>query len=139
MFDLNSITDSPVGIIERSFALLIDWGILVFASIMAYIIFGNHVLINLQVIAIVYFTFTPLLWRGYTIGKRVLSIRIARVSYRKLTFPTMFLREVIGVILYQLTLGLLTIVSIYLVTTRDDRRSIHDIIAGTFVTSHHPD
>ncbi|WP_017186881.1 RDD family protein [Alkalibacillus haloalkaliphilus] len=136
---MNSITDSPVGIIERSFALLIDWGILVFASIMAYIIFGNHVLINLQVIAIVYFTFTPLLWRGYTIGKRVLSIRIARVSYRKLTFPTMFLREVIGVILYQLTLGLLTIVSIYLVTTRDDRRSIHDIIAGTFVTSHHPD
>ncbi|MDV2582886.1 RDD family protein [Alkalibacillus haloalkaliphilus] len=134
-----SVSDSPIGIIERSFALLIDWGILIFASIMAYIIFGNHVFINLQVIAIAYFTFTPLLWSGYTIGKRVLAIRIAQVNNSKLTFPTMFLREVIGVILYQLTLGLLTIVSIYLVTTRDDRRSVHDLIAGTFVTSHHPD
>lgn len=76
----------------------------------------------------------PVIWGGYTIGKRICGIRIRKVS--DLTPPgigTMLLRNIVGGLVYALTLGIGVIVSIFMVALREDKRSIHDFIAGTEV------
>lgn len=87
-----------------------------------------------NIMYIIYLLITPLLWRGYVIGKRICKINIQRVDGRKLTIGTMILRELIGkVLLTSITFGISTIISIFMISLRKDKRAIHDLIAGTFV------
>ncbi|CFJ41051.1 RDD family [Mycobacterium tuberculosis] len=52
---------------------------------------------------------------------------------------TMLLRVFVGMYLvYGITLGIGAIVSAIMVAAREDKRSIHDLIAGTYVTSNNP-
>ncbi|WP_134700203.1 RDD family protein [Ammoniphilus sp. YIM 78166] len=87
------------------------------------------------VVNLIYATFLPLLWGGYTIGKRLLSIRISRSDSLPLSLGTMLLREVFGKMLLALiTFGITLIVSAFMVALREDKRAIHDLIAGTYVS-----
>ncbi|MBU8878626.1 RDD family protein [Bacillus sp. FJAT-29790] len=82
----------------------------------------------------IYLVITPLLWSGYVIGKRLCKIKIKRVDGEKLTILNMFLREVVGMyILVAITFGIAAIVSGLMVIFREDKRGIHDLIAGTYV------
>lgn len=82
----------------------------------------------------------PLLWNGYTIGKRVVGIRIAPVACKKLTLLTLVIREFfVKTILYGAGFGVLSLISIYLISTRADKRSIHDLLAKTYITSNLPE
>lgn len=47
----------------------------------------------------------------------------------------MFLRSIVASIIYVITLGLGFIISAIMVAAREDKRSIHDFIAGTYVTT----
>ena len=140
---MNVLKDSPVGIIQRGFALLIDLIIIFTFALTLHLIFFNESVsfassLILRVAAIfpfLYAVFLPLFWNGYTIGKRIVGIRIARASGEKLTLVTMIIRELLVNLLYYITFGILTLISIYLVSTRDDKRSIHDLLSGTYVTS----
>ncbi|GAA5416838.1 hypothetical protein Pryu01_01877 [Paraliobacillus ryukyuensis] len=83
---------------------------------------------------VLYGTIVPVLWGGYNIGKRILRIKIKRIDEEKVTWKNMILREVIGknVIAY-LTFGITTIVSVFMIIFREDKRAVHDLIAGTYV------
>ena len=93
---------------------------------------------NSTLIDFLYTLIVPILWYGYTVGKRIMGIRIVRVDGEKLGIGTMLLREFVAGIVYIVTLGLGMIVSAFMVGLRKDHRAIHDFIAGTYVTSNKP-
>ena len=53
---------------------------------------------------------------------------------RNLAYGTMLLRVLVGGSCIRLTLGIALIVSAFMVGIREDKRAIHDFIAGTYVT-----
>lgn len=76
----------------------------------------------------------PVYWNGYTIGKRMCGIRIRKFDFLEPPgIGTMLLRNLVAGIVYALTLGIGLIVSIFMVALREDKRSLHDFIAGTEV------
>ena len=85
-----------------------------------------------------YMLIVPILWYGYTVGKRIMGIRIVRMDGKKLGIGTMLLRYLVAALVYAITLGIGFIVSAFMVGIRKDHRAIHDFIAGTYVISNKP-
>ncbi|MCA1056001.1 RDD family protein [Rossellomorea aquimaris] len=90
-------------------------------------------------ITFIYVLITPVLWKGYVVGKRIAGIRIVRKDGRNVHIGNMLMRNIVGGLAYVLTLGIGLIVSAFMVGLREDKRSIHDFIAGTYVTHAKPD
>lgn len=85
-------------------------------------------------LSFLYSLIVPVVWGGYTIGKRICGVKIRKVKDQ--TPPgigTMLLRNVVAGIIYGLTFGVAAIVSAFMVGLREDKRSLHDFIAGTEV------
>lgn len=89
--------------------------------------------------AILYFVLLPAFVYGYTVAKRVLNIRIVKMDGSDVGLGTMVLREVLTGLIYGLTFGLAIIVSMFMVALRKDKRALHDLIAGTYVTHDKPE
>ncbi|MEH7443823.1 RDD family protein [Bacillus sp. JJ1122] len=87
---------------------------------------------------LLYTLLVPVVWSGYTVGKKIVGVRIAKVNGEKLGFGTMLMRTVVSGLVYLLTLGIGVIVSAFMVGLRKDKRAIHDFIAGTYVTYEKP-
>ncbi|MDH6669727.1 putative RDD family membrane protein YckC [Paenibacillus sp. LBL] len=104
-------------------------------SIIAGIITGNYE--NEPISNLIYALYgllVPVYWNGYTIGKRICRIRIRKFDFLEPPgIGTMLLRNLVAGIVYALTLGIGIIVSIFMVALREDKRSLHDFIAGTEV------
>lgn len=82
-----------------------------------------------------YLTILPIFWSGYIIGKRICRIRVCNNNGQRLTFFQMLIREVlIKYALAMLTFGLVNVASIMMMIIRKDKRGIHDLAAGTYVT-----
>lgn len=129
-----------VGFWKRLFAGVLD-GIIVSAplAIIFGVITGDWENENFSTLFnFLYMVIVPILWYGYTVGKRIMGIRIVRMDGKKLGIGTMLLRYVVAALVYAITLGLGFIVSAFMVGIRKDHRSIHDFIAGTYVTSNEP-
>lgn len=92
----------------------------------------------INVMSFLYTLLLPVLWQGYTVGKRIVGIRIAKVDGTKLGVGAMFLRAIVATFVYAVTLGLAVIASAFMVWLRKDKRSVHDLIAGTYVTYEKP-
>ncbi|MFA1821043.1 RDD family protein [Virgibacillus oceani] len=88
--------------------------------------------------SLLYFVLVPVLWYGYTVGKRLVGIRIVKMDGSNVTLGTILLRYAITGFIYGLSLGIALIVSIFMVALREDKRTIHDFIAGTYVTYNKP-
>ncbi|GAE28357.1 hypothetical protein JCM9140_4577 [Halalkalibacter wakoensis JCM 9140] len=88
---------------------------------------------------LLYSILLPVLWYGYTVGKRLLGIRIVKLDGSDVGFGTMLLRVVVAGFVYALTLMIAFIVSVFMVAFRKDKRSIHDMLAKTYVTYNKPD
>lgn len=137
---IESLEMNPVGFWRRFGAMLLDG--LLFGlplSLLLSIILGgeeNDYLID--VITFLYLLLLPLFWNGYTIGKRVVGIRIVKMNGENVGIGNMLLRELVGRLIYIITFGIGLIVSAIMVAVREDKRSIHDLIAGTYVTSNQP-
>ncbi|WP_454190147.1 RDD family protein [Paenibacillus sp. Marseille-Q7038] len=87
-----------------------------------------------EVLLMLYFLLLPVFWNGFTVGKYLCGIQIRRVLDKSPpTVKNMLLRFFVGSLVYAVTLGIVQIVSGYFVITREDKRSIHDLIAGTEV------
>ncbi|WP_409299399.1 RDD family protein [Peribacillus sp. SCS-26] len=86
----------------------------------------------------VYSLIIPTVWYGYTVGKKIMGIRIAKVNGGKVGIGTMLMRNLVGGLIYGLTIGIALIVSAFMVGMRKDKRALHDLIAGTYVTSDAP-
>ncbi|WP_114496029.1 RDD family protein [Fontibacillus phaseoli] len=92
---------------------------------------GEHVT---ELLSFLYNLLLPVVWSGYTIGKRMCGIKIRKVKdHSSPGFGTMLLRNVVAGIIYGLTFGIGIIISALMVGLREDKRSIHDLIAGTEV------
>lgn len=47
-------------------------------------------------------------------------------------------RAIVASLIYGITLGLAAVVSAFMIGLRKDKRSVHDLIAGTYVTYEKP-
>lgn len=61
-------------------------------------------------VSLLYSLLLPVLWSGYTIGKRIFGIRIIKVNGEKLGIGAMIMRVVIAGIIYGISLGIAVIV-----------------------------
>ena len=86
-----------------------------------------------------YALIVPVLWSGYTIGKKLMGVRIVKVNGEALGYGAMFLRTFVAGLVYVVTLGIGLIVSAFMVGLRQDKRGLHDLIAGTYVTYNKPE
>lgn len=91
------------------------------------------------ILEMLYYLLLPVFWYGYTVGKRAVGIRIAREDGEKVGIGTMLMRDLVAGLVYVLTLGIGIIVSAFMVGLREDKRAIHDFVAGTYVTYDKPD
>ncbi|TGB02933.1 RDD family protein [Halobacillus salinus] len=128
---------NPAGFWDRFFASFID-GIITAISfgIITYLVHGelNPRGFNVtDLLNILYFVILPVIWSGYTVGKKSLGIRIVKKSGEDVGIFNMLLRYVIGGLVYLFTFGIGLIVSIFMVAIREDKRAIHDFIGGTKV------
>jgi uncharacterized RDD family membrane protein YckC len=137
VFDMVS---NPAGFWRRLAANLLD-GLIVGVplAIISYFITGSMEGDPItSIINLAYFLLIPIYWSGYTIGKRIMGVRIVKVNGEKLGFGAMFLRTIVASLVYVVTLGIALIVSAIMVGVRRDKRAIHDFIAGTYVTTEKP-
>ncbi len=84
-------------------------------------------------IDILYYLIIPVIWSGFTVGKRVVGIKIVRTDGKKVGIGTTLKRYILASLIYGVTLGIAVIISAFMVGLRKDKRSIHDLIAGTQV------
>ncbi len=106
------------------------------SSILTFLMTGGteRELIIIDVLSVLYSLLLPVYWNGYTVGKRICKIRIRKVQDRMPpTLVTMFLRNIVGGMVYVFTIGIGLIASIIMVSIRKDKRALHDLIAGTEV------
>ncbi|WP_099156848.1 RDD family protein [Virgibacillus ndiopensis] len=93
---------------------------------------------SIDYIRLIYGLILPVVWYGYTLGRRMAGNRIVRIDGRKVDIGTMILRNIVAGIFYILTLGIGLIVSAFMIGGREDKRAIHDFIAQTYVTTDPP-
>ncbi len=130
----------PAGFWRRLLANILD-GLIVSIplGLISYMIFGNwEENLFTSIVSFLYSLILPVVWMGYTVGKKLLGIRIAKVNGEKVGIGTMLMRTVVAALVYGITLGIGLIVSAFMVGLREDKRSIHDFIAGTYVTHQKP-
>ncbi|GEB31094.1 MULTISPECIES: RDD family protein [Brevibacillus] len=141
MENVAPVPSNPVGFWRRLGASLLDGLIIgVPLALISYLITGDtegNIVTNL--ISTLYSLLVPVFWYGYTVGKRIVGVRIARVDGERVGIGTMLLRVLVGMMLiYGITFGIAALVSLVMVCVRKDKRAIHDLVAGTYVTSDQP-
>ncbi|MYL69813.1 RDD family protein [Halobacillus litoralis] len=132
----------PAGFWARFAARLLDGVILgVIFTLITYVIYGEFLRQSnpLDTLSTVYFIVLPIAWYGYTVGKKAAGVRIVKKDGSEVGIKQMLLRELIGALVYAITLGIALIVSAFMVGIREDKRAIHDFIAGTYVTHQAPE
>ncbi|PBB05979.1 RDD family protein [Salimicrobium humidisoli] len=128
----------PAGFWVRLGASILDSLIIgIILALLAFLVYGDITRAGegsaLDALSFLYSLLLPVFWRGYVIGKKLMGIRIVKVSGEDVTIVNMLLRLVVAGIVYVLTIGIGVIVSAFMVGLRDDKRAIHDLIAGTQV------
>ena len=86
-----------------------------------------------------YLLLTPVFWRGYDVGKKTMGIRIVKKDGRNVHIGNMLIRNVAGGLFYLITFGFGVLISALFVLFRKDRRAVHDLMAGTYVTKAGPE
>ncbi|MBM4763703.1 RDD family protein [Bacillus sp. B15-48] len=92
---------------------------------------GTEIFVNS--INFLYYLIIPVIWSGFTVGKRVVGGKIVRIDGKKVGIGTTLKRYILASLVYVITLGFGFIISAFMVGLRKDKRSIHDLIAGTQV------
>ncbi|GGA45057.1 RDD family protein [Paenibacillus physcomitrellae] len=127
----------PAGFWIRFAAFLSDGIIVWIASVLlTLIVYGT--LFNTpreltNMLSLLYTLLLPVFWAGFTLGKRMLGIRITKMDGSHPGLLAMVLRVIVGGLVYGLTFGVGVIVSAIMIGVREDKRAIHDFIAGTQV------
>ncbi|MGV3466223.1 MAG: RDD family protein [Heyndrickxia sp.] len=131
--------ENPAGFWRRFGALILDGIVFMIIGLLFIGIDNKDTRDSINgIVQLVYQTALPIIWFGYTLGKRALGIRIVKKDGSNPTIGTMLLRNIVGGIVYGITFGIALIVSAIMVGVREDKRSIHDFIAGTYVTNNPP-
>ncbi|PEA53834.1 hypothetical protein CON64_16520 [Bacillus pseudomycoides] len=123
------------GFWRRFGANFID-GLVVIPFFIIFILLGMSIETSENIVGIfqtLYYLIVPIVWAGFTVGKKTVNIRIVRMDGKKITIWTMLKRNLLAGIVYGVTFGIAVIVSAFMIALRKDKRSIHDLIAGTQV------
>lgn len=81
-----------------------------------------------------YFTLVPYILDGQTLGKKIFRIKVVMVDGSKITFASLFVREILGKLLLNfINIFLANLASFALMLYREDKRAIGDIFAKTMV------
>lgn len=99
-------------------------------------IFDEGVVDSFLVLSIlfIYFALVPYFWNGYTIGKRLLSIKIINPSNPEEKVPLLkLLLRSLFIVLLSFNIKLLIVISLILIFLHEDRKAIHDFIVSTEV------
>ena len=131
---------NPAGFWVRLLANIIDSLVIgIPVGTIAYIATGNWENEDFSTpLSILYSILIPILWYGYTVGKRIMNVRIVKVDGSKLGIGAMLMRVIVAGLIYVVTLGIAAIFSVFMIGLRQDKRSLHDLIAGTYVTYNAP-
>ncbi|MBM6384889.1 MULTISPECIES: RDD family protein [Paenibacillus] len=87
-----------------------------------------------QILSALYSILLPAFWNGRTIGKCICGIRIRKYDTQEPPgIRTMLMRVIVAGLVYGITFGIGFIVSVIMVAVREDKRALHDFIAGTEV------
>lgn len=134
---------SPAGFQNRFLARFLDFIIIIVVTgILSLLLYGEFYNADeyraTDILGPLYTLVLPILWYGYTLGRRMAGNRIVRIDGRKVGIGTMVLRDIVAGIVYTLTLGIGLIVSAFMIGIREDKRAIHDFIAQTYVTTSPP-
>ena len=85
-------------------------------------------------ILLLYYMVIPIFLKGQTIGKWVFKLKIVTDEDEDVDYKILFFREAICRILIRtMSLGISSIVSILIMLTRDDKKSLSDVFAKTKV------
>ncbi|RFU71049.1 RDD family protein [Peribacillus saganii] len=123
----------PAGFWIRLGSIVID-GLLFLPIYLIFLFMGvsdTNTELVVNSINFLYFLIVPVLWAGFTVGKRAVGIRIVRIDGGKVTIWTTVKRYILASLIYVVTLGLGVLVSAFMIGLRQDKRSIHDFVAGT--------
>lgn len=83
---------------------------------------------------LIYYTVVPWLLKGQTIGKKVFKLKIVKENDEDVDLVTMFYRDGVGsIFIHFASLGLTVIVSIIVMSLREDKKGLGDILAKTKV------
>ncbi|WP_053217263.1 RDD family protein [Virgibacillus senegalensis] len=134
----------PAGLGNRILARILDSVIISLGTgLIFYLLYGEFINGNgiqlIDLAGLFYGLILPVVWHGYTLGRRMTGNRIVRIDERKIGIGTMLLRDIVAGVFYALTFGIGLIVSVFMVGIREDKRAIHDFIAGTYVTKRPPE
>lgn len=138
---VKSLPSNPVGFWRRVGASLLDALIVgIPLALITYVFIDNESKGDAfsDLISFLYSLLVPVFWDGYTVGKRVVGIRIVKMDGSRVGIGVMLLRVLVGGLVYVVTLGIGLVISAIMVGAREDKRSIHDLIAGTYVTANRP-
>ncbi|WP_317934965.1 RDD family protein [Sporosarcina aquimarina] len=134
------IQENHAGLGIRVLASFLDFLVLsIIVASFTFIIKGSFSLsfangVAWQSIYTLYLMVVPIVWSGYIIGKRLCNIQVKRMDHGNVTLSNMFMREIVGYYLIgSLTLGISIVVSAGMILFREDKRSIHDLVGGTYV------
>lgn len=128
----------PAGFWIRLAAAILDSIIIgIITTFIGFLVYGelpqNDEPSAVNFLSFLYALLLPVFWRGYVIGKKLMGVRIVQKNGKDVTIINMLLRLIVGGLVYALTLGIGAVVSAFMVGMREDKRSIHDLIAGTKV------
>ena len=136
------MVEQPAGFWIRFGAQVLDGLLFLVVMLVLIYVFGIEQnigeLIN-SIGSLLYGIIVPVVWYGYTVGKRICGVRIVKLDGSKVGIGTMLIRTLVAGFVYAITLGILYIVSAIMVGVRKDKRSIHDMLAGTYVTYGQPE
>lgn len=124
----------PAGFWIRLIALLFDVFLILFPAslILSLLLHADSESVE-RVLAFIYSLLLPVIWTGYTVGKRFCRIRIIRKDGENVHLGNMLLRYVLANVIYSITLGIALVISLFMVIFREDKRALHDVLAGTWV------
>ncbi|WP_349408861.1 RDD family protein [Pseudalkalibacillus sp. SCS-8] len=120
---------------QRILAVIVDLLVITAPlSVISFLVVGNWrgdwITILLEAI---YWLVIPVITRGYTIGKWMAGIRIEMRKGNPPGYFCMFLRYAVVPFFYVISFGGLLLLSCGMMVLRTDRKSLHDVVAGTVV------
>lgn len=81
-----------------------------------------------------YFVILPVILKGQTIGKKIFKIRVVKQNGSDVDYLTMFVREIIGMVLIDFaSFGVTAIIRLICLAIKNNRLTYQDVLSSTVV------
>ncbi len=81
-----------------------------------------------------YFVIIPVILKGQTIGKKLFRIRVVKQNGSDVDYLTMFVREIIGMVLIDFaSFGITVIIRLICLSIKNNRLTYQDVLSSTLI------